>query len=150
MSQVMPANLASERFIWTIVSNPPYPHSNSYPRHLRSLLLALFGSLLRENITIPLTPSTGLQTPINGLALWEANCISEGQSLRTIAGYKILIQAYLKVDPFPTTLSIKQSLASKMQEISSSHCLSVFSYASSRHVASLWVTLFLRQQYHFR
>jgi len=72
----------------------------------------------RENITIPLTPSTGLQTPIDGLALWEANCISEGLSPRTIAGYKILIKAYLDKDPFPTTLSIKQFLASKMGEIS--------------------------------
>ena len=72
----------------------------------------------RENITIPLTPSTGLQTPIDGLALWEANCISEGLSLDTISMYKILLEAYLKVDPFPTTLSIKQNLASKMKEIS--------------------------------
>jgi len=72
----------------------------------------------RENITIPLTPSTGLQTPIDGLALWEANMISEGMSRGTIAGYKILIEAYLKVDPFPTTLSIKQFLASKMGKIS--------------------------------
>jgi len=72
----------------------------------------------RENITIPLTPSTGLQTPIDGLALWEANCVGEGMSLGTIAGYKWCILAYLKEDPFPTTLSIKQFLASKMKEVS--------------------------------
>ena len=72
----------------------------------------------RENITIPLTPSTGLQKPIDGLALWEANCIAEGLSAGTISGYKILIKAYLDKDPFPTTLSIKQSLALKMQTMS--------------------------------
>jgi len=72
----------------------------------------------RENITIPLTPSAGLQTPLEGLALWEANMVSEGKSQGTIDGYKSLLLAYLKVDPFPTTLSIKQFLAGKMQGIS--------------------------------
>ena len=35
-------------------------------------------------------------------------------------------------------------------QISSSHRFNVFQYADSCHVASFLVTLFLRQQYHFR
>jgi len=85
----------------------------------QELVVSLIRQLAeRENINVPLSPFPGLQTPADGIALWEANCISEGLSRGTISGYKILIQAYLKDDPFPTTLSIKQFLASKMGKIS--------------------------------
>jgi len=62
------------------LENGRYLHLSSYPRHLRSLLLASTGNWLREKITIPLTSSTGLQTPVDSLALWQANHIVEGKS----------------------------------------------------------------------
>lgn len=72
----------------------------------------------RENIAVPLTPTTGLQTPADGMELWEADLTAQNWSRNTIKTYKTLLTTYLKDDPTPTTLSIKQNLAKKMQTMS--------------------------------
>ena len=61
----------------------------------------------RENIVVPLTPSTGLQTPAEGMELWEAHLTAQNWSRNTIKTYKTLLTTYLRDDPTPTTLSIK-------------------------------------------
>ena len=60
-----------------------------------------------ENIVVPLTPSTGLQTPAEGMELWEAHLTAQNWSRNTIKTYKTLLTTYLRDDPTPTTLSIK-------------------------------------------
>lgn len=72
----------------------------------------------RENIAVPLTPTTGLQTPADGMELWESHLTAQNWSRNTIKTYKTLLTTYLKEDPTPTTLSIKQNLAKKMQTMS--------------------------------
>jgi hypothetical protein len=72
----------------------------------------------RENIAVPLTPSAGLQTPADGMELWEADLTAQNWSRNTIKTYKTLLTTYLRDDPTPTTLSIKQNLAKKMQAMS--------------------------------
>jgi len=85
----------------------------------QELVISLIRQLAeRENINVSLTPSTGLQAPIDGLPLWQASMIAEGKSHRTIDTYRILIETYLRDGPFPTTLSINQFLAAKMHEVS--------------------------------
>jgi len=85
----------------------------------QELVVSLIRQLAeREDITIPLSPASGLQSPMEGIELWEAHMMAEGMSLGTIACYKWLILAYLRNDPTPTPLSIKRFLASKMIEIS--------------------------------
>jgi len=61
---------------------------------------------------------------------------NEAQSLQTQNGAEFVQN--------PTFLFLR------CPDISPSHRFSVFPYAASCHVASLWVTLFLSQRYHFR
>lgn len=85
----------------------------------QELVVALIRQLAeRENIAVPLTPSTGLQTPADGMELWEAHLTAQNWSRNTIKTYKTLLTTYLRDDPTPTTLSIKQNLAKKMQTMS--------------------------------
>jgi len=87
------------------------------PPPSQELVIGLVRQLCeQEGIIVPLTTSTGLQSPIEGLGLWEANMIMLNRSPGTIRGYKYLIIAYLKIDPIPTALSIKAELARKVQE----------------------------------
>jgi len=69
----------------------------------------------RENIAIAHEAAPGLQTPAGGVGLWEASLIQQGYSKETIRVYALLVRRYLEDDPTPTTLSIMQTLAGKIQ-----------------------------------
>jgi len=72
----------------------------------------------QENIIIPLVPSAGLQSPTDGIGLWEADMIALGRSSNTITIYKGLLATYLRDDPEPTKLSIMQFVSSKLIQTS--------------------------------
>lgn len=53
----------------------------------------------REGIDVPLTASSGLQTPAEGIPLWVAKLKAERYLERTVHMYRYLAGRYLERDP---------------------------------------------------
>jgi len=67
---------------------------------------------------VPLTASSGLQTPADGIPLWLAKLRAERYSERTVHMYSYLAGRYLQKDPAPTKFGIQSYLAGRLSEVS--------------------------------
>lgn len=73
----------------------------------------------REGIRVPKAGSMGLTTPAEGIPIWETMLVQERYSPRTITLYRGIVNHYLKIDPIPTSLSIRAYLAGRLKDRSS-------------------------------
>lgn len=86
------------------------------PPNAQELVSNLIRDLARQHgISVPHTLAPGLQTPQDGLPLWEAYLVGENYAQRTIQSYSYYVNRFLAKDPIPTTLSIRQYLANEMR-----------------------------------
>ena len=111
----------------------------------QDLVILLVNQLAqKEGITIALSPTMGLQTPMDGFDLWVAKLKQEGYSPRTISDYTKNVTYYLASDPVPTTLSIRSYLARRLNEVSAARVgnerKALKSFFAFLHEEGLWMT----------
>jgi len=98
----------------------------------------------REGISIALTASPGLQTPIEGIPLWVAKLKSERYSPRTVHMYEYLVRRYLQQNLMPTKLGIQSYLADRLEKVSpalvSNERKALAGLFSFLHQEGLWPT----------
>jgi len=85
------------------------------PPQSQEIAINLIRDLARQHgITVPHTMASGLQTPIEGLAVWEAYLIANA-SEGTRGLYTYWVKRILLAIPIPNTLLIQQHLATELQ-----------------------------------
>lgn len=86
------------------------------PPNAQEIACNLIRDLARQHgINVPHTLASGLQTPQDGLPLWQAYLVGENYAQRTVQSYQYYVKRFLAKDPLPTALSIRQYLANEMR-----------------------------------
>jgi len=87
-------------------------------------------------------PSQKLANLTEGIPIWVASLKQERYAPRTIEMYVLLVNAFLKVDPDPTKLSIQQWMANRLEQVSATHVRNSFkalrSFFSFLYAEGLW------------
>lgn len=110
----------------------------------QNVAVTLIRQLAERNGIRVIVETAWLDDLLDALPLWRAQMRQEGRSPITIQVYEQSIRQYLRSDPAPTTQSIRQNLARRLDEVSeakvSTEHKALKSYFATLYEAGLWPT----------